>query len=195
MEKVTFKSDNVQYHWATPILQCKLKKHSSLNKQLTKIITTKLKESTKITSNIGTWRSEDNLLRYEFPEIKTLQEIISNAVYKILDYFVTQDTFTGDILIEAWANVYSSGDYQTPHIHHDSNWSGVYFVSIDQNINPGNGALILIDPRINVKNLKEYTIKPEAGLIVVFPSWLKHWVAPYYGNKKRISIAFNAKHI
>ena len=29
--------------------------------------------------------------------------------------------------------------------------------------------------------------------MVVWPSWLLHWVNPYYGEGERISIAFNAR--
>jgi hypothetical protein len=36
-------------------------------------------------------------------------------------------------------------------------------------------------------------ITPASGLMVVFPSWLYHWVNPYHGAGERISIAFNSR--
>jgi uncharacterized protein (TIGR02466 family) len=80
-------------------------------------------------------------------------------------------------------------------------WSGVYYVD-GGNPEPmprENGKLELIDPRSGVnmlyidKNVLDgrYLIEPIPGLMVVFPSWLKHMVHPYYGNGERISVAFN----
>ena len=34
-------------------------------------------------------------------------------------------------------------------------------------------------------------IRPKAGRLVMFPSWVFHQVRPYYGSAERISIAFN----
>ena len=34
-------------------------------------------------------------------------------------------------------------------------------------------------------------IRPVAGMMVLFPSWLQHAVRPYQGDAVRISIAFN----
>jgi hypothetical protein len=35
-------------------------------------------------------------------------------------------------------------------------------------------------------------VRPESGLLVVFPSWLYHWVHPYAGQPPRIAVSFNA---
>jgi uncharacterized protein (TIGR02466 family) len=35
------------------------------------------------------------------------------------------------------------------------------------------------------------TVRPKAGRLVMFPSWLLHQVRPYTGTAERISIAFN----
>jgi hypothetical protein len=34
-------------------------------------------------------------------------------------------------------------------------------------------------------------ITPEAGTMILFPSWLIHAVMPYWGTRPRIWIAFN----
>jgi hypothetical protein len=33
--------------------------------------------------------------------------------------------------------------------------------------------------------------RAEAGMMVLFPSWLYHFVNPFFGDGERISIAFN----
>jgi len=37
-----------------------------------------------------------------------------------------------------------------------------------------------------------FRVRPQAGLLVIFPSWLYHWVHPYTGQTPRIAISFNA---
>jgi hypothetical protein len=34
-------------------------------------------------------------------------------------------------------------------------------------------------------------IRPQPGLMVVFPAWIEHWVHPFQGEGQRISIAIN----
>ena len=36
-------------------------------------------------------------------------------------------------------------------------------------------------------------VTPQDGMMVVFPSWLLHWVRSYQGPGERISIAFNSR--
>ncbi len=65
---------------------------------------------------------------------------------------------------------------------------------------PLSGLLEFLDPRPLVEMVlapghpfgRPLRIQPEAGLMVVFPSWLYHLVHPYTGDGARISIAFNA---
>ena len=39
--------------------------------------------------------------------------------------------------------------------------------------------------------MSQSAIRPEAGLLVLFPSWLRHSVNTHKGNRDRISIAIN----
>jgi hypothetical protein len=36
-------------------------------------------------------------------------------------------------------------------------------------------------------------VRAEAGTMVVFPSWLYHFVNPFYGDGTRVSVAFNVE--
>jgi Putative 2OG-Fe(II) oxygenase len=38
---------------------------------------------------------------------------------------------------------------------------------------------------------QKLVIKPEPGMIVIFPSWMYHFVNPFHGDGERISVAFN----
>jgi hypothetical protein len=37
----------------------------------------------------------------------------------------------------------------------------------------------------------DYVLKPEPGLLVLFPSWLWHGTRPFHGNGTRLTIAFD----
>ena len=70
----------------------------------------------------------------------------------------------------------------------------------DQSVGP-NGAIEFIDPRPavgvfdfpGITATGTWTLLPEPGLMLLFPSWLRHSVLPYFGDKSRITIAFNIR--
>jgi hypothetical protein len=67
---------------------------------------------------------------------------------------------------------------------------------------PGSGNLVFRDPRPGVINsfckgamangYSDVRLKPDAGLLVLFPHWLEHYVEPHAGEGPRMVIAFNA---
>lgn len=105
--------------------------------------------------------------------------------------------------VEAWANVSRDGAHNIVHDHPGAHWSGVYYVTTGEAA-PGwrdNGALELLDPRPGVAMIPlpsgsfsgRCVVNPKPGLMVLFPSWLKHHVHPFHGQGARISIAFNIR--
>ena len=110
--------------------------------------------------------------------------------------------FEGRLSLSAWATVCRAGAYHAPHSHPDSAWSGVYYVDAgtDSPEHPLSGMLELVDPRAGVDAVtapgdpygEPVRIRPDAGLLVIFPSWLYHWVHPYEGQTPRVAVSFNA---
>lgn len=114
-----------------------------------------------------------------------------------------------DWKIRAWANVNGPGDANELHHHPGAFWSGTYYVDDGGRADDDTlgGELELMDPRGPAVTMYEpalafaggggltlgakATIRPRAGLLVLFPSWLQHAVRPYRGHAVRISIAFN----
>ena len=45
--------------------------------------------------------------------------------------------------------------------------------------------------KANFKHATEAFIKPEVGKLVMFPIWLKHQVAPFFGEGERRSLSVN----
>ena len=86
-------------------------------------------------------KTQADLLRLSDPVIEPLRELVGH-VAETMNKAVGADD--GEMLAEAWAVVYDRRGYHRLHAHHDSAWSGVYYVSIGRG---EAGRLELIDPR------------------------------------------------
>ena len=100
-----------------------------------------------------------------------------------------------------WANINPPRGMNSPHIHPNSLFSGVYYVKS----NPKAGRLKIYDPRpgvqFNMPSRKEgdpgkdlwrdVNIDPIPGRIIMFPAWLWHSVEENQSNDIRISVSFN----
>jgi uncharacterized protein (TIGR02466 family) len=153
-------------------------------------------------SNIGGWHSRTDILNRKEPAVSALMAWLTWALRRMIAATAGVDGFQGVLSISGWAAICRAGAYHAPHSHPDSAWSGVYYVDpgngqVDR---PLSGVLEFLDPRAGVEAVtapgdpygEPFRIRPEAGLLVVFPSWLFHWVHPYAGETPRIAISFNA---
>lgn len=151
-------------------------------------------------SNVGGWHSPIDLHETWDPDLRLILErghaLAVAATTRLLGpagngrpYRFTQS---------AWANVSRQGDYNVPHVHM-ATWSAVYYVSVpaDCGKEPQAGGLELLDPRPATAMLDmpgpffatRHFIKPQPGLMVLFPASLMHFVHPFRGAGERISIA------
>ena len=99
-----------------------------------------------------------------------------------------------------WVNVLKPGGVHTGHIHPHSVLSGTVYVTVP----PGAGALKLEDPRLPLmmaappraadapESTKTFVyLRPEAGSLLMWESWLRHEVTANQAKAERISISFN----
>jgi uncharacterized protein (TIGR02466 family) len=154
-------------------------------------------------SNVGGWQSEPDFLDWPVPELESLRQWIHQAFGAIMGRELGTAEFKSRYVVTGWANINEYGDYNRTHIHPNHHWSGVYYVDVgkpDQSVGP-NGAIEFLDPRPaigvfdfpGVTATGTWTLLPESGLMLMFPSWLRHAVLPYYGESSRITIAFNIR--
>jgi uncharacterized protein (TIGR02466 family) len=153
-------------------------------------------------SNIGGWHSRPDFLHRSDADVAALTSWITWTVRQMIRVATGRDSFTGTLFLSAWATVCRVGAYHAPHSHPDNAWSGVYYVdSGSENPDqPLSGILEFLDPRAGAEAVsapgdpygEPFRVRPQAGLIVVFPSWLYHWVHPYIGETPRVAISFNA---
>lgn len=153
-------------------------------------------------SNIGGWHSRPDVLARPHAAVSALNQWITWALRKMIEESTGGNKFHGTLSAFGWATICRSGSYHAPHSHPDSAWSGVYYVNAGHESPewPLSGVLEFIDPRAGVDAVtapgdpygEPFRIRPEASLLVIFPSWLPHWVHPYAGETSRIAISFNA---
>ncbi|MFQ5618804.1 MAG: tetratricopeptide repeat protein [Rhodospirillales bacterium] len=98
--------------------------------------------------------------------------------------------------LSVWGVVLERQGHQIPHIHKDSWLSGVYYVKLPAIVAaPGQAGWIEFgrppasipcsaEPRVK-------TLRPEEGLMVLFPSYFHHRTIPFESDEQRISIAFD----
>jgi uncharacterized protein (TIGR02466 family) len=159
-------------------------------------------------SNRGGWHSSGNLFAPEHQQFPALREAVIKALF---DYIGDVFGYRGEIqlALTGWSVVNRPGDYNVPHNHAANMLSGALYIRVPAGMS--GGAIVFQDPRLNL-NAHEteamrkigaqppwmnphITVAPAAGEIVVFPSWLVHWVEPFQCDDPealRMVISFNA---
>ncbi len=101
--------------------------------------------------------------------------------------------------INGWAVVLRSGGHQMPHFHPAATVSGVYYVRVPEIVKAGGageaGYLKFEQTGASTEadsQAPSYSVKPEEGKTVLFPSWLLHHTVPFESHEERISVAFDA---
>tara|TARA_R110000803_G_scaffold210680_1_gene283146 strand:+ start:1843 stop:2436 length:594 start_codon:yes stop_codon:yes gene_type:complete len=132
----------------------------------------------------------------EFSDInKFVLESVKNYCKELL---IQEDSFDENTN-DAWFNIYKKGDYQEYHNHGDSLFSAVYFLKTPEN----SAKIYFKSPIMDMirPNYTEYTIDtyerinftPQAGMLLIFRSFLEHSVEQQEDDDARISIAYNFK--
>ena len=100
--------------------------------------------------------------------------------------------------LQSWVNLHDRGGFNFLHVHEGSLLSGSFYLKVP----PGSGRFVFRDPRPGVvhgyvkgavpNGYRDIHLAPEAGLLVLFPCWMEHFVEPHDSDEPRIAIAFNA---
>ena len=148
----------------------------------------------RIISNIGGWQSKD------FVEDDKILSIIINIVRElpVLNKGINFN-------IECWFNINGTGDYNSKHVHPNSDFSGVFWLKTPRNC----GNIVFESPHnfSSYMEMQSYTekfkhdsgfnyncvFKPTEGKMLIFPSSLEHSVEINESDKTRISVSFNIK--
>ena len=99
-----------------------------------------------------------------------------------------------------WINIMGKHSHHSFHIHPLSAISGTFYLQVPK----GSGPFKIEDPRLGFfmgspprkpkaspRNQRFVNLNPEAGMLVLFESWMKHEVPANLVEQERISVSFN----
>ena len=139
-------------------------------------------------SNRGGWQSE--LL----PPTGELEPL----AFEISEFCKSINLGINEIAIpQMWINVNKKNDWNAIHSHGQYTLSGTYYVKVPKD----SGQIVFRDPRpsaisnlfmVNTFDKGEFRkVKTIEGLLILFPSYLDHFVEPSNADEDRISISFD----
>ena len=183
----------------TPIWHFILDDYQQLNQRL--IAEIKAEQQRDLTgekwSNVLGWHSVSNLhQRASFAEFNRMIGANMLEVATCLNWDLEKFSLE---LKSCWAIVNGKLASNSVHNHPNSILSGVYYLQAPEN----SGVISFSDPRVAaqmlVPPLTEYSpwtlpkisYQPQAGMMLLFPSWLLHGVEMNMSGEPRISLSFN----
>jgi uncharacterized protein (TIGR02466 family) len=171
------------------------------NKKLSKfIVQLKEKDKGRNYTNEGGYQSNDikDISHSEFDKFKSLLVAASQEYSKILEIEQVKN------ICQIWVNINKQNNYNNPHKHLNSLFSGVYYVKTPEdsgtltfkhNVNDfqyaWNHFHSIKVKQFNMFNSSTWNVKPSAGNLYLFPCWAEHLVTSNKSNQERISIAFD----
>jgi len=192
---------NLFTYFPHPIFQYKLDNYEDHNKEYSKYIYELQKKDSKgqKLSNVNGWHSP-------FFDLSSRETIGYKFLMKIQPYIADVFKSYGWVFNPQkvkcsgmWAIINKKGNFNTEHIHPNSNLSGAYYVKAPKNcgkfkvINPHSISRDKFPPRENPNELNRLVAEHEIeeGDLLIFPSYLPHSVLPNQSDDDRIVISFN----
>jgi len=136
-------------------------------------------------------------------ELSTLLSDIKIQIENRLEIIKTKFEFKNNVKFRigrAWINLNQNNNITKPHLHSNSLLSGVLYIKCKRSgpivfMHPVMAHQYVIDSNIvqeyNKFTSAEMSVVPEVGKLIIFPSWLVHYVQNNLDDSDRISIAFN----
>lgn len=186
-------------HWFTTPVIVDYPKFKYINRLKSFCLDCEKKLDSNQLSNVGGFQSPD-LYKKDFGGS------LGQEFFNMLEYYV--DKFSREInakkrlfVTNAWININTNDNYNVTHNHPNSIVSGVFYVNVPKD----NKSQFIIERPNQVEGFYYSTIQAEGShsssnkvvftpkneMMILFPSWVFHYVTPSYSNEKRISIAFN----
>ena len=187
--------------WPTKFYQRTLDASEDPTRELLKLV----RDLDKSNRNVTLEYRDNNILNMDHPGPNWLRSEVNQSV---IDYLRTIGIdYPVNWQIHAWANINRKGDYHDTHNHPHSYLSGTYYLKVPapskaernrSDVRPSH--ITFYDPRpgINMNSINkdpyvdpEHTILPQSGQLLMWPSFLNHFVHPNLSDETRITISFN----
>ena len=185
--------------FSTPIWTSRINNYEKINSMMNNYIYNLQKKDPQgvIKSNLKGWHSKNFDMKDDGPRnfIEAIKKNINKAINDMAWDLSNQEV----TLSNMWAIINKKGAMNQKHHHSNSDLSAAYYVTAKE----GCGDIVFYDPRPgkvykhplsnkpNLLNANNNEVKPEPGMLVLFPSYLEHSVNPNTSNNERIVISFN----
>lgn len=189
--------------FSTPVMRYRVSDAAALNTALLSE-GARMREASEgaAKSNRGGWHSEGNLFDLEGDCFGKLKGHATEAVLSANIWIGARTPAEAlDLKLFGWMNANPKGAYNAPHTHPGAHWSGVYYLAQPEVDEGTSGMIEFIDPRSDLPNWRllkapafrmKKKLRPLPGEMILFPSYLVHWVHPNLTEEERWTIAFNA---
>lgn len=157
-------------------------------------------EGIKSSNQFG-WHSQRDFFAREEPAFRTLRGHIRSALTQsVRRYWKGFDPLVHKTSCDGWINVNGRGGFNTPHDHAIHDLSGCYYVSTPHRSEHSGGMIEFLNPAGAYSPTRPFsemllqrriTARPKAGHMLIFPSYMVHWVYPNQEDEDRVTIAFN----
>ena len=201
--------------FAVPLGNALLEPYQALNQELEKLF---LERETPEFQNPTpshvpqpeTFESRFNLFLWPEPCVQQLRSFMLDSVVRtaLQSSSVKLEEFSKYTMHNhTWFHVTRYGGSFVAHNHPLASWSAIYCVRAGERVSdqPSSGVLRLFDTRpgagayvdpANSRLHSAFAVGPrefllKAGQLLVFPSYVYHEVAPFYGRDSRITVATN----
>ncbi len=196
--------EQIQARWyfALPIYEKLLPEFSSRQQRLVQMLLAMRDAQPGIVrSNQGGWHSDDKLHLSGDPDVQWLMQQLLTVASVCVHEFESDRPHGEVVMTTAWANVNDAGSWNSPHMHLPADWSGVFYVSVDESGSSREGPvrdgdIMFFNPMpFGARHKRPTTVNysPRNGLLLLFPGYLLHMVAPHNAAEPRISISFNLR--
>jgi uncharacterized protein (TIGR02466 family) len=195
------RNGGTEHLFSTPIFWYVFRNVEALNTELRELILAQERAApSAVKSNDGGWQSPDDVFHWTGPAIATLRRLASSAVEAATSRLPLPPSFRAEFHLSGWAAVNRAGHYNTVHVHPMATWSGVYYVDPGSEPAESGGGLLEFSHPIVASAMTFFPgalpsarlVRPEPGMIILFPSYLQHSVRMYRGDRPRICVPFNA---
>ncbi len=209
---------NISTAFASPLIETQMPDFEALNARLRELFLRWEQDPDRPRHSVPTpvikvavYESDFSLFENPETEIQALARFClqyTGLVIQRLNGYSNEEMARLRIFHHSWYHLTRHGGYTAQHNHPMASWSGVYCVDPGDAVadKPNNGALRFLEARTTAGmyldpgnahwqtpfGLGELAFSLRAGQLLLFPSYLMHEVAPYYGTRERITVAFNA---
>ena len=158
----------------------------------------------------GVFESQFDFLTWDAEPVQNLRRLILThltAVTAVAGGKQPEETQDYPFSYHSWFHVTRDGGYFRPHTHPLASWSVVFCADPGEVSGDGHndGGLTFYDPRANASmfldrsnrdmrrefSFSSVKLQMSYGDMVIFPSYMTHFVEPYRGQTPRVTVACN----